>query len=140
MTKKISNISADNIPTELLYFKTKFHQILDERIQVGEELYNRQVFTSADLKKNKDDYFTWSSFNSEILKKAFNKEHNEFRKSYDDADSFFFGSLGLRNTPLDNLKGLKDKINYKVSILKKIRIKTETMKSQLPIKSMRMAI
>lgn len=140
MTKKLSNSNTDSIPTELLYFKTKFNKVLDERIKLGEELYNRQVYTQADLKNNKDDYYTWSKYNSEFLKNAFNKEHNEYKKSYDDADAFFFGSLGLRNTPLDSLKSLKDKINYKISILKKIRTKTEYMKNQLPIKSFRMAM
>ncbi|WP_329804655.1 hypothetical protein [Flavobacterium facile] len=140
MAKKLSNNSSDSIPTELLYFKTKFNKVLDERIKLGEELYNRQVYTQADLKNNKEDYFTWSKNNSEYLKNAFNIEHNEYKKSYDDADAFFFGSLGLRNIPLDSLKSLKDKINYKISILKKIRTKTEYMKNQLPIKSIRMAM
>lgn len=140
MTNKTSNLVVDSLPTELLFFKTQFNKVLDERIKLGEELYNRQVHTQADLKNNKDDYYTWSSYNSEYLKNAFNKQHNEYKKSYDDADAFFFGSLGLRNTPLDSLKSLKDKINYKITILKKIRTKTESMKSQMPVKSIRMAM
>jgi hypothetical protein len=140
MTNKTSNKIVDSLPTELLLYKANFIKALEERIKLGEELYNRQVYTQADLRNNKEDYYTWSSYNSEYLKKAFNKEHNEYKKSYDDADAFFFGSLGLRNTPLDSLKSLKDKINYKITILKKIRTKTESMKSQLPIKSIRMAM
>ncbi len=140
MPNKTSNLVVDSLPTELLFFKAKFNKVLEERIELGEELYNRPVYTQAELRNNKEDYYTWSSYNSEYLKKAFNKEQNEYKKSYDDADAFFFGSLGLRNTPLDSLKSLKDKINYKISILKKIRAKTESMKSPLPIKSIRMAI
>jgi hypothetical protein len=140
MINKTSNKIVDSLPTELLLYKAHFIKALEERIKLGEELYNRQVYTQADLRNNKEDYYTWSSYNSEYLKKAFNKEHNEYKKSYDDADAFFFGSLGLRNTPLDSLKSLKDKINYKITILKKIRTKTESMKSQLPIKSIRMAM
>lgn len=131
MTKKLSNGIADTIPTELLFFKAKFNQVLDERIQLGEELYNRQVHTSADLKKNKDDYYTWNNFNSDYLRKAFNKEHNEYRKNYDEADSFFFGSQGLRNSPMQDLKSLKDKVSHKIITLKKIRTKTETMKTSV---------
>ena len=133
MINKTSNLVVDALPTELLLFKVKFNKVLDERIKLGEELYNRQVYTQADLKNNKED-------NSEYLKTAVNEEHNEYKKSYDDADAFFFGSLGLRNTPLDSLKALKDKINYKITILKKIRAKTESMKSQMPLKSIRMAM
>lgn len=127
MTKKQPNSVIDTIPTELLYFKAKFNKVLDDRIHLGEELYNRQVETQADLKRNKDDYYSWTRYNSEYLKKAFNKEQNEYRKSYDDTDSFFFGSIGLRKSPLQDLKSLKDKINHKVCILKKIRAKTDLM-------------
>lgn len=131
---------VDVLPTELLLYKDHFNEVLDERIKLGEELFNREVNTQEELKKNKDDFYSWTSNNSEYLKKAFNKEHNEYKKCYDDADAFFFGSTGLRNTPLDSLKSLKDKIIYKISILKKIRATTESMKCQMPVKSIRMAM
>lgn len=140
MSNKISNMFVNTQPTELLIYKEQFNKVLDERIISGEELFSRQVNTQEDLKKNKEDYYTWTNNNSEYLKKAFNKEQNEFKKNYDDADAFFFGSTGLRNTPSDSLKSLKDKIIYKISILKKIRATTESMRSQLPVKSIRMAI
>lgn len=140
MSHKTSKKALDALPTELVFYKTQFNKTLEERIKIGEELFNRQVHSQEDLKKNKDDYYTWTNNNSEYLKKAFNKENNEHKKNYDDADAFFFGSTGLRNTPLDSLKGLKDKIIYKVCILKKIRASTETMKNQLPIKTIRIAI
>jgi hypothetical protein len=140
MTNRTSNRVVDSLPTELLFYKAQFNKALDERIKLGEELFNRQVYTQEDLKKNKNDYYTWTTNNSEYLKKAFNKEQNEYKRNYDDADAFFFGSTGLRSTPLDSLKGLKDKVMYKISILKKIRATTDSMKSQLPVKSIRMAI
>jgi len=129
MTKKLTNRGSETIPTELLYFKNKFYQVLDERIKIGEELYNRNIFTEAELKQNKDDYYGWTRYNSEYLKKAFNKEQNEFRKMYDDTDSFFFGFMGLRKSPMQDLKSLKDKIIHKVNILKKIRVNTDTMRT-----------
>ena len=140
MSHKTSKKALDALPTELVFYKTQFNKTLEERIKIGEELFNRQVYSQEDLKKNKDDYYTWTNNNSEYLKKAFNKENNEHKKNYDDADAFFFGSTCLRNTPLDSLKGLKDKIIYKVCILKKIRASTETLKNQLPIKTIRIAI
>ena len=63
MTKKLSNSITGSIPTELLYFKTKFNKVLDERIELGEELYNRPVETQTDLKRNKDEYYSWSKYN-----------------------------------------------------------------------------
>lgn len=129
MSKKLTNRGTETMPTELLYFKNKFNLVLDERIKLGEELYNRNIFTEAELKKNKDDYYGWTRFNSEYLKKAFNKEQNEFRKMYDDTDSFFFGFMGLRKSSMQDLKSLKDKIIHKVNILKKIRVNTETMRT-----------
>lgn len=140
MTKKISSKVTDSLPSELLFYKAHFNKVLDEKIKLGEELFNRQVHTPEDLKKNKNDYNTWTNENSEYLKKVFNTEQNEYTRNYDDADAFFFGLNGLRNTPLDSLKGLKDKIIYKISILKRIRATTDSIKNLLPDTSIRMVI
>jgi predicted nucleotide-binding protein len=131
MAKRTQPTVVDNTPTELIHSKTDFNKVLDERIASGEELYNRPVQTQADFDKNKEDYYSWSDYNSEYLKQAFNKENNEYRKSYDDVGSFFFGSLGGRNSPAQELKDFKDRINNKVSNLKKLRAKTDLLKTSL---------
>jgi len=131
MAKRTQPIVVDNTPTELMHFKTDFNKVLDERIASGEELFIRPIQTQADFAKNKEDYYSWSDYNSEYLKQAFNKENNEYKKSYDDVGSFFFGSLGGQKSPAQELKEFKDKINNKVSNLKKLRAKTDLLKTSL---------
>lgn len=121
----------DNTPTELIHSKIDFNNVLDERISLGEELYSRPVQTQTDFEKNKEDYYSWSDYNSEYLKQAFNKENNEYKKSYDNVGAFFFGSIGGRTSPAQELKNFKDKINNKVSNLKKLRAKTDLLKTSL---------
>jgi predicted nucleotide-binding protein len=131
MAKRTQQIVVDNTPTELIHSKTTFNKVLDERIASGEELYSRPVQTQVDFDKNKEDYYSWSDYNSEYLKQAFNKENNEYKKSYDNSGSFFFGSIGGPNSLAQELKDFKDKINNKVSNLKKLRAKTDLLKTSL---------
>lgn len=131
MAKRIQTIAVDNTPTELILSKAEFNKALDERIALGEELYNRSVQTEADFAKNKEDYYSWSDYNSEYLKQSFNKVNNEYKKSYDDVGSFFFGVIGGRTSPAQELKDFKEKINNKVGNLKKLRAKTDLLKTRL---------
>lgn len=131
MAKRTQPIILDNTPTELSYSKARFSKVLDERIVLGEELYNRAIHTQKEFEKNKEDYYSWSDYNSEFLKHAFNKEHNEYKKSYDDVGSFFFGSVGGRNSPAQEIKDFKEMVKNKVSNLKKLLAKTDLLKTSL---------
>lgn len=131
MAKRIATLVVDNLPTELLFFKSEFIKVLNERIALGEALYNKSIHTPVDFKKCKDDYFSWNNYNSEYLRKAFNKDKNEFKKSYDDCISAFFSSFTLRDSASQDVKNFKDKISNKISTLKKIREKTDFMKTRL---------
>lgn len=131
MAKRVQQTKIDNTPTELILSKEQFNKGLEERIALGEELFNRPVQTQIEFTKNKEDYYSWSDYNSEYLKQAFNKEYNEYKKSYDDAGSFSFGVLGARTSPAQELKEFKDKVNTKVNNLKKLRAKTDLLKSSL---------
>jgi predicted nucleotide-binding protein len=131
MAKRTQPIIVDNTPTELLHSKADFSKVLDERIALGEELYNRPIQTQSEFDKNKEDYYNWSDYNSEYLKHAFNKEHNEYKKSYDDIGSFYFGSLGGRNSPAQELKKFKEKVKNKVGNLKKLKSKTDLLKTSI---------
>lgn len=129
MSRRISTIISENIPTELLYFKAEFNKVLNQRIILGEELYNRPIHTLAGLKKNKEEFITWNAFNSDYLGKAFNREHNEYKKCYDESISSFFSSFTIRNSPVQDQKDFKDKINNKINNLKKIRSKIDEMRT-----------
>lgn len=131
MAKRVQATTVDNTPTELIISKTDFNNALDERIVSGEELYHRPVQTQQEFAKNKEDFYNWTDYISEYLKHSFNKENNEYRKSFNDAGSFSFMVLGGRTSPTEELKKFKDKINSKVSNLKKLRAKTDLLKTSI---------
>lgn len=128
MAKKTTP-TIDNTPTELIKTKNEFNLFLDERITIGEELLNRKIQTQGEFKKNKEDFSDWCDYNSEYLKQAFNKEFNEYKKSFDDAGSWGVGIIGGRNrSPNQELEKFKTRVDAKLKNLKKLRAKTELLK------------
>ena len=69
----------------------------------------------------------------EYLKHSFNKEHNEYRKDYDDIGSFFFGIVGGRQYQAEELKEFKEKFNKKIKNLKQLRAKTDLLEQSSDI-------
>lgn len=124
-------IIVDNTPTELIISKAEFNRVLDGRIILGEELYNRIIQSQTDFAENKEDYYNWNDYNLEYLKQAFNKENNEYKKTYDNAGIRLSFISGRQNTPAEDLKEFKDKINNKVGNLKKLRAKTDLLKTNI---------
>lgn len=130
MSKKVVKTIADHIPTELIKSKIEFETALDKRISIGDELYGREIKTAEDFSTLRTDYSNWNDFNSEYLKHAFNKEYNEYKKGYDDAGIFSGMFLsGRQKSPVDELNDFKKRINTKLDNLKKLRLKTELLKS-----------
>lgn len=129
MAKKTEQ-TVDQTPTELTTSKEEFNRVLDERIAIGDKIYNQQITTQDAFKKNRDDFSNWNDYNSEYLKHAFNKEYNEYKKRYDDAGTFPFAIIGGgTSSPTEELKKFKDKVNSKLDNLKKLRAKTDLLKS-----------
>ena len=128
MAKRRVTPATDNRPTELILSKEEFNIALDDRISLGQKLHERNITTTDEFDKLKEDYYDWSDFNLEYLKHSFNKEQNEYRKNYDDTGSFFFGIIGGRQSPAEELKEFKEKINSKVKNLKQLRAKTGLLK------------
>jgi predicted nucleotide-binding protein len=130
MAKRTQPILAENISTELVISKADFNTVLDERIALGKELYSRIIQTQSEFTENKEDYYSWDDYNSEYLKYAFNKENNEYKESYDNVDDIYFMS-GSQQSPADELKEFKNDIKDKLSNLKKLRAKTDLLKTNL---------
>lgn len=128
--RKVKTI-ADNIPTELIKSKAEFDSALDKRIEIGEEIYNREIRTDAEFFAVKTDYSNWNDFNSEYLKHAFNKEYNEYKKRYDDAGILAFFVTSYDESPAEKLSEFKSKVNAKLDNLKKLRLKSELLKSSI---------
>lgn len=131
MAKKAQSVTVDQMSTELTTPKEEFIKVLDTRITMGNEIYARHVTSQEAFKKNREDFSNWNDYNSEYLKHAFNKEYNEYKKRYDDAGSFPFRIIGAETSPAEELKEFKDKVNYKLDNLKKLRAKTDLLKSAI---------
>lgn len=129
MAKKASTINIDETPTELIIPRAEFTRILDERIAIGDDLHNRSIAHQNELQKNQEDFSNWNDYNSEYLKHAFNKEQNEYKKKYDNAGTFYFGIMGGPQSPDEKIQEFKGKVYSKLDNLKKLRAKTDLLKS-----------
>lgn len=128
MAKKTTP-SIDNTPTELIKTKDEFNTFLDEKIIIGNELLNREIQNLIDFSKSKKDFSNWCDYNSEYLKQAFNKESNEYKKSFDTAGSWSIGMVGGRTRSLNiEIDKFLIKVDCKLQNLKKLRAKTELLK------------
>ncbi|MFN3918632.1 MAG: hypothetical protein ACK4K0_12955, partial [Flavobacteriales bacterium] len=93
-TRKKPTQQPERIPTQLIVGKDYFKEKINERIQAGEEIYNRQIQTRPQLEEAQQNYFDWDDYNSELLKQSFNNEHNEYKSDYDGVNSFYGMFLG----------------------------------------------
>ena len=65
--RKPKIIQADKEPTQLTVSKEFFKQVLTERIQIGQEILNRNIQTGQQLEEAKNDVSSWNDYNSELL-------------------------------------------------------------------------
>ncbi|WP_330746484.1 nucleotide-binding protein [Chryseobacterium sp. CP-77] len=131
MATKKKTTQPEKISTQLIVGKDYFKEKINERIQAGTEIYNRQIQTQQQLEEAKNDYYNWNDYNSELLKQSFNNELNEYKKRYDDVNNFF-GILIGGNDQRNELKDFREKLNNKLTNLKQIVAKIDLMKSEVP--------
>ena len=123
-------------PTKLIVGKEFFKEQLNVQIKHGEEIINRQIQTYEQLENAKTDYYKWNDYNSELLKQSFNNENNEYRKDYDEVNSYSF-SLGNRQ---DELKEFKDDVGNKIENLKQLVGKIDLLKTDVEERKMKTEI
>lgn len=131
-TQKANQSQPKREQTQLTIGKDIFRQALKDRIQIGEEIYNRQIPTKEHFKNanmNNDD---WEDYNSELLKQSFNNERNEYKNEYDSVN-FYYGMYG-KGAP-DPLQAFREKLKNKLTNLNQLLIKVDLMKSQVPDKT-----
>jgi len=134
MAKRASN-QTTSITTELIVEKSEFTQILNDRIALGEEIYNRTIQTKEDFEKMKSDFSSWADYNIEYLKQSFNNPNNEYKKTYENAGFSFLGTIrrgGSNDNPVQEKKSI---ISAHITNLKNLVTKTPLLKSSI-IKSL----
>lgn len=115
--------------TKLTIDKCEFKNALNERIILGEEIYNRTIQTSSEFKKMMSDFSAWTDYNTEYLKQSFNNPHNEYKRAYEGAGHSFFGSLGGNNK--NPVQKKKEIIFAKIENLEKLVAKADLLKTSL---------
>lgn len=128
-TRRTKVTQPEREPTQLTVGKDFFKQALKDRIQIGEEILNRQIQTREQLEDARKNNADWNSYNSELLKQSFNNEYNEYKKSYDDVN-FYYGMLGGRTQ--NELLEFQEKLQNKLTNLSQLLSKVDLMKSQVP--------
>jgi predicted nucleotide-binding protein len=121
VTKKNSTQTTSNM-TVLTICKEDFQKKLSDRISIGDELYNRNIYTSSELDSLESDFNIWNDYNLELLKQVFNHPNNEYANSYNQSGYSFMGQIG---------EGPKELIEYKLNNLKSLLSRSELIKSEV---------
>jgi len=115
--------------SKLVVDKEEFKKQLEERIELGNKIFDRNILFSTDLEQAQSEYDSWNDYNSELLKQSFNNPHSEYRKDYDkkfatvtifyndDRQSFLQSISWFRSNLEDKLSSLRNLIN-KLDLLK----------------------
>jgi predicted nucleotide-binding protein len=102
----------------------QFKHDLTERINIGEELYSRQIQNDKDYNKLENDCKLWDDYNSEMLKQVFNYPDNDYVVSYNRR----LGQIEVLNNPVQTQKNL---IHNKLENLKALLNKADLIKSEV---------
>jgi hypothetical protein len=73
MAKK-SNPSSPQPILELVVSREDAEGKIQDRIQKGKELLNRQITVWEEMKAARNDYYKWSDYNKELIKRLFTNE------------------------------------------------------------------
>jgi len=102
---------------------------LEKRIEIGQEIFNRNILNEQELVVANSDYKLWTEYNSEMLKQVFSIEINDYVNSYNNAGYSFLGQMGeVERNPIQTFKNL---VNYKLENLKSLLTRAELLKSQV---------
>tara|TARA_R100000541_G_C1875436_1_gene81513 strand:- start:22 stop:876 length:855 start_codon:yes stop_codon:yes gene_type:complete len=123
---KTNNYQAKPI---LLISNSDFKNQLSERIELGEELFNRPINTHDELDKLQYDYRLWNDYNTEFLQQAFDIPKNEYARNYVQAGFSFVGQLGeVQGNPIQTKRNL---LKYKLDNLQSLSTKSSLIKSSV---------
>lgn len=107
---------TDKTITMLLISIDEAEKLINDRINLGQELVNAQIFSEVHLEQTRPKYYEWSSYNAELLKRIFNTD--ELSNEY----SSFIGAFSSSYTTLqEDIEEFKEDIQEKINRLISIR-------------------
>jgi predicted nucleotide-binding protein len=114
----VGHHSEDN--SYLIISREELENALLDRIEKGGEIIKKDCKTQKQLEKSRSDYFTWTDFNSELLKASFNNPKNEYRKQYSGTITIGVVNQTFSEEVQDFKEDVKSKIQRLKSILNKL--------------------
>lgn len=109
--------------------KEIFIKDLDERIEIGKEIFDRKVNSLQAMNKIREDFSFWNDYNIEYLKQAFNNEYNEYKKNYVATGKARYTVLTDSKSDAQKLIEFKERVRSKINYLLKLKAKTNLIKT-----------
>jgi predicted nucleotide-binding protein len=103
-------------PTQLIVPRAQFENELDERIALGQDLLGRQIGTREEFDGASSDYYTWSEYNREFLRRRFTT--NEIADEY---SYFGAGAFPMDPTLAQRVEEYRDDVREKLRRLDSIK-------------------
>jgi len=129
------NKTVERTITKLTEQKAVFEKELEERIAIGESIFDERIENDENFRNAKNQYSEWTDYNLELLKQSFNNPANEYWRDYDNCTK----SVGLaeaimgsaRLKPNQELINFLRKVELKLDNLKKVKNKVNLLKSEV---------
>jgi len=123
--------------SKLVVDKEEFKKQLEERIELGNKIFCRNILFPTDLKQAKSEYDSWNNYNSELLEQSFNNPHSKYREDY---DKKFSTVTILYNDDgqlfLQSISQFQSNLEDKLNSLRNLMNKIDLLKSDLKLPSM----
>lgn len=98
---------------------------LSDRIEAGQALADRPIGTPQELKTARDEYYTWSDYNAELLRRRFSNDRFYLDYRGGPRVAFVGGLSSFQEDYSDHLKDVRGKVRRLKSILERLDLVDE---------------
>lgn len=106
----------------LIRTKEDFKSEVNQRLEIGQKLLNRQISDGTEKENWWDEFIDWNSYNEEMIKQAFDKPNNTYFDSYRRKSSVGAVFAGEYKKPsfTEEVEGCREEMSYQVRRLKRL--------------------
>jgi predicted nucleotide-binding protein len=123
MTKKRRAKKIEQGPADLVVLRADAEAKIEERIALGKDILSRPLNSWDELKAAKQDYYKWSDYNTELLKRLFTNA--SLADEY--SQSIGFVVAGGPSSLREDVHDFRDDVSTKVRRLESIKDRLELM-------------
>jgi len=114
------NAPAPQTPPELVVSREDAEAKIQDRLEKGNELLTRHISAWEQLEAARKDYYTWSDYNKELLKRLFTNE--TLAQEY---EGIYFGVVGGTPTLAEEVRDFRGDVDIKIRRLESIKERLE---------------